>query len=462
MQTETNRFQPASPRPDRPGITAEEISGFVQMRSDGITRIDRRIYTDSEIFELEMEHIWERVWIFVAHESQLSRPGDYVTASIGRQPVFAMRSKAGEIGVFLNACPHRGAMVCRLVRGNARIIACPYHGWTFNTDGSLIAPKEESVGAYPETFDKKELGLKRVSRVENYRGFIFASLDPDIAPLSDYLGDAKVFIDMFVDQGDSMEIIKGVCSYTYDGNWKLQAENGVDGYHPSTVHWNFIATQQHRAKMDAQGEQTKGMNPVTDPTKVKGGYFDFGRGNTMIWGDWTNPQDRFNYHRREQFAQRMGRLRADWVIDRLRNLLLYPSVFLMDQQSSQIRVIQPISVNKTKVTVYGIAPVGETGEERRKRIRYYEDFFNASGMATPDDLSEFDSSQIGFRARSISQSDFSRGAAHQVSGPNQEATNLGINPLSSGSWIGDEGIYLGQYSYWRDLMLRGMERSEHV
>jgi len=461
MQSETSRFDPAVSRLERPAITAEEVSNLIQMRADGITRIDRRIYLDPAIFELEMEYIWERVWVFVAHESQLSRPGDYVTSSIGRQPIFAMRSKAGEIGVFLNACPHRGAMVCRLMRGNARIIACPYHGWTFNTDGSLIAPKEESVGAYPQAFDKKELGLKRVARVENYRGFIFACLDPDIAPLSDYLGDAKVFIDMFVDQGDTMEIIKGVCSYTYDGNWKLQAENGVDGYHPSTVHWNFMATQQNRAKMDAQGEKTKGMNPVTDPTKVKGGYFDFGRGNTMIWGDWTNPQDRFNFHRREQFAQRMGRLRADWVIDRLRNLLLYPSVFLMDQQSSQIRVIQPISVNKTRVTVYGIGPVGETGEERRKRIRYYEDFFNASGMATPDDLSEFDSSQIGFRARSIPQSDFSRGAAHQVSGPNQEAINLGINPLSSGSWIGDEGIYLGQYVYWRELLLRGMERSSH-
>ena len=133
----------------------------------------------------------------------------------------------------------------------------------------------------------------------------------------------------------------------------------------------------------------------------------------------------------------------------------------MDQQSSQIRVIQPISVNKTKVTVYGLAPVGETGEERRQQIRYYEDFFNASGMATPDDLSEFNASQIGFRARALPQSDFSRGAAHQISGPNQEAINLGINPLSSGSWIGDEGISLGQYGYWRELLLRGMERSAH-
>ena len=461
MQIEKIRHQ-VNQRDGRQALTAEDLTGCIRFGTDGITRIDRRIYSDPEIFELEMKHIWERVWIFVAHESQLLRPGDYITTTLGRQPVFAMRSKAGEIGVFLNACPHRGAMLCRLMHGNARILACPYHGWTFNTDGSLIAPKEESVGAYPEAFDRKELGLKRVPRVENYRGFIFASLNPEIMPLADYLGDAKVFIDMFVDQGEAIELIKGVCSYSYDGNWKLQAENGVDGYHPSTVHWNFIATQQHRAKMDAKGDKTKGMNPVTDPNKVKGGYFDFGRGHTMIWGDWTNPHDRFNFHRREEFAGRMGELRADWVIDRLRNLLIYPSVFLMDQQSSQIRVIHPISVNKTKVTVYGLAPVGETQEERRKRIRYYEDFFNASGMATPDDLSEFEASQTGFRARAMPRSDFSRGAAHQVAGPNEEATRLGINPVSSGSWIADEGIYIGQYRCWLELMTRGLETGAHV
>jgi benzoate/toluate 1,2-dioxygenase alpha subunit len=82
-------------------------------------------------------------------------------------------------------------------------------------------------------------------------------------------------------------------------------------------------------------------------------------------------------------------------------------------------------------------------------------------MATPDDLSEFDASQVGFRARALPRSDFSRGATHQVLGPNEEASKLGINPVSSGSWIGDEGIYLGQYNYWLELMKRGIESDSH-
>ena len=263
---------------------------------------------------------------------------------------------------------------------------------------------------------------------------------------------------MLADQGPSLEILEGVCSYVYKGNWKLQAENGVDGYHPSTVHWNFIATQKHRAKTDAAGDKVIGMNPMT----AAGGYFDFGHGHTMIWGDWTNPEDRFNYSRHGEFAERMGKLRADWVVGRLRNLLLYPSVFLMDQQSSQIRVIQPLAVDRTKVTIFGVAPSGETPAERTQRIRYYEDFFNASGMATPDDLSEFNASQMGFQGRALGESDLSRGAKQRITGPNQYAKDLGINPRSSGARIDDEGIYLGQFEYWLQLLIRGLARDEHV
>jgi len=447
---------------DRQVISEQSLKALVTLDRSGRSQVHRSVYTDPAIFELEMQHIWERVWVYIGHESQLTKPGDYITGSIGRQPIFAIRDKLAGIGVFVNACSHRGAMLCRFTRGNARILACPYHGWTFGTDGHLIAPKEESTGAYPDSFDKQSLGLKHVPRVESYKGFIFASFDADIEPLDKYLGDATCFIDMLVGQGPSLEILKGVCSYVYKGNWKLQAENGVDGYHPSTVHWNFIATQKNRAKADSTGDKVKGMNPVTDASKVEGGYFDFGHGHTMIWGDWTNPEDRFNYSRHGEFAARMGKLRADWVVGRLRNLLLYPSVFLMDQQSSQIRVIQPIAVDRTKVTVFCVAPTGETPAERRQRIRYYEDFFNASGMATPDDLSEFNASQKGFEGRALCESDFSRGAKHQISGPNQHARDLGIHPQSSGSWIGDEGIFIGQYDYWLELLTRGLARVDHV
>src|SRR6185437_4439616 len=96
-----------------------------------------RVYTDPQIFEMEMSRIFERVWIFMAHESQIPNPGDFVTSKIGRQPVIVTRDSAGKINVLFNRCPHRGSIVCREETGNTGKFACPYHGWTFRTDGSL-------------------------------------------------------------------------------------------------------------------------------------------------------------------------------------------------------------------------------------------------------------------------------------------------------------------------------------
>ncbi len=440
-------------------LSAGVLRDCLRVSEDGLARLDRRVYTDPEIFELEMKWIWERQWVFVTHESQLPGPGHYVTAQIGRQPVVAMKNKAGEIGVFINACTHRGTKLCRLTKGHAKLISCPYHGWTYDTGGKLIALKEEAHGAYPPSFDKQALGLARVPCVESYRGFLFASLNPEAPPLREHLGDAVVFIDLLVDQAEhGWELLKGNCSYTYAGNWKLQAENGVDSYHATTVHANFSETMAHRRRNGSERGKTMELDHV--PVASDGGFFDLGHGHVMIWRDWTNPQDRFNYAERAGIARRMGELRMKWAVTRLRNVLIYPNLLLMDQMSTQVRTIQPISVNKTKVTGYALAPIGEPREQRRHRLRVYEDFFNPSGMATPDDLSEFQFSQQGFQGRTLRWSDLSRGAMHQVAGGNRFAEELGIRPKASGAWIEDEGIFVGKYRYWLELMVRGLEEEE--
>jgi len=150
-----------------------------------------------------------------------------------------------------------------------------------------------------------------------------------------------------------------------------------------------------------------------------------------------------------------GELRAKWMVGYLRNLLLYPNVFLMDQMSTQIRVFRPITVNKTQVTTYCFAPKSEPAESRRTRIRQYEDFFNASGMATPDDLAAFNQSQQGFEGRRARWSDMSRGAANYISGPDQYAQELGLNPVGSGAQLEDEGIMVAQHRRWLQLMEQG-------
>jgi benzoate/toluate 1,2-dioxygenase alpha subunit len=435
-----------------------ELEPYLQVGANGIRRLRRDIYTDPEIFELEMKYIWERSWVYVGHESQLPSRGSFLTATIGRQPVFVIRARDG-LRVFINACRHRGAMLCRESKGKKRSLVCNYHGWTYSPEGGLIGIKDEALGAYGESFKKEDYGLTPVPTVDSYRGFIFASLDPSAPPLAEHLGEAKVFIDIFVDQSDNgMEILRGISTYAYRGNWKVQLENGVDGYHATTVHWNFAETQRRRASLGKAAEAglNSAMNIVSPGDSVEGGFYDFGRGHTMIWGDWSNPEARFNAPLTPQLAHKMGPVRAKWATGRLRNLLVYPSVFIMDQMSSQIRLIRPVAVDKTEVITFGIGPAGEDPEQRRLRIRFYEDFMNASGMATPDDLAEFRCCQVGYQGTASRWTDMTRGVAHEVAGPDARARELGIHPEASGTWIDDEGVFIAQYRYWAELMSRGM------
>lgn len=330
-----------------------------------------------------MKHIFEGNWLYLAHESQIPQKNDYITLQMGRQPVFIARNKDGVLNAFLNACSHRGAMLCRHKRGNKSSYTCPFHGWTFNNSGKLLKVKDPGNAGYPASFNcEGSHDLTKVARFESYRGFLFGSLNADVVPLAEHLGESAKIIDMIVDQSpDGLEVLRGSSSYIYEGNWKLTAENGADGYHVSSVHWNYAATQNQRKE-----RQCGDTNPTMSAggwAKSGGGFYSFDKGHMLLWTRWANPQDRPLYERRDELVNDFGQARADWMIGNSRNLCLYPNVYLMDQFSSQIRIARPISVNQTEITIYCIAPVGESAEARSRRIRQYEDFFNVSGMATP-------------------------------------------------------------------------------
>ena len=423
---------------------------------EGVLRVDRSIFTDEDLFELEIERIWEKVWLFLGHEGLIPDPNDYFTTYMGRQPVVVTRDAQGNVNTFINACTHRGSMLVRHERGNSADFTCGFHGWCFSTSGDLMSVTKESVGGYPDQFDRENYGLTRV-RTENYRGFIFATLNDEAESLDDYLKDAKVMIDLLADQGgdEGFEVLKGISTYTFDANWKLQAENGVDGYHVHQGHLNFALTTKNREKIRAeQAGITKSMDVGGLGGKnLEGGFFDFGNGHTMLWGDWPNDGDRRpNYHMKAEWSEKFGAQRAQWMISRLRNLLLYPNVFIMDQMSTQIRVFRPLAANKTEVTVYSIAPKNESQEMRTHRIRQYEDFFNATGMATPDDLAEFNYCQKGYAGRKSRWNDLTRGVKYFTSGSNKHAESLGLNLRSSGGRLEDEGIFVAQHQRWLDLM----------
>ena len=180
-----------------------------------------------------------------------------------------------------------------------------------------------------------------------------------------------------------------------------------------------------------------------------------------MWSQYANYKERPNYELRDRYEKEYGPIKAEWMNGRLRNMLLFPNVFLMDQTSTQLRVIRPIAVDQTEITTYCIAPVGESERARALRIRQYEDFFNATGMATPDDLTEFQNSQIGFGRGSGHFNDMSRGAKRWVRGDNgigEGLDDLGAVMTSSG--IADEGLYVAIHEEWVSRMKAAVEAEE--
>ena len=431
-------------------------TAVVENPEQGVFRCRRDIFTDADLFDLEMTHIFEGNWVFLAHESQIPEPNDYFTTWIGRQPVVVTRDKGGELHAVINACAHRGATLCRRKHGNKGSFTCPFHGWTFSNTGKLLKVKDGKTGDYPESFNTEgSHDLTRVARFETYRGFLFGSVNPDVKPLEEHLGSTRVIIDQIVDQAaEGLEVLRGNSTYVYDGNWKLQMENGADGYHVSAVHWNYAATMGHR-NYEAEGTRTVDANGWS---KSVGGVYGFDNGHVLLWTDTLNPEVRPVYAHREELEQRLGKARADLIVGQTRNLGLYPNVYLMDQFSTQIRVIRPISVGQTEISIYCFAPKGEAAEERALRIRQYEDFFNVSGMGTPDDLEEFRACQTAYSGAGALWNDLSRGAVHWVEGADENAKAMGLEPLISGNRSEDEGLFVRQHEYWAQTLIAALDR----
>lgn len=438
-------------------VTPEYLDSLVvHDRENGLFRHNRESFTNEELFELEMKYIFENNWVYLAHESQIPNINDYYTTSIGRQSVVITRDKTGELHGLINSCTHKGAQLCRYKKGNKSSFTCPFHGWTFNNAGKLLKVKDSRTGGYPEQFNcDGSHDLVKVARFESYKGFLFGSLNPEVLSLEEYLDEAKVIIDQIVDQApEGLEILNGTSSYIYNGNWKLQMENGADGYHVSSVHWNYVATMGRR---DYAKESTKAVD-ANGWSKSVAGVYGFKHGHILLWTNKLNPEVSPIYQQKERLIEEFGEDKAGFMVNMTRNLGIYPNVFFMDQFSTQIRVIKPISVNETEVTIHCFAPKGESAEERATRIRQYEDFFNVTGMGTPDDLEEFRSCQIAYQSTELKYNDMSRGANHWIYGQDEQAKAMNIHPIISGIKSEDEGLFITQHEYWKDSLKEGIAK----
>jgi len=202
--------------------------------------IDRRIFSDDEIFERELELIFARAWHFLCHETQIPKAGDFFETPVGRDNVLTVRQKDGSIKGLLNTCMHRGNAVCRAEEGNTKAFMCTYHGWSYDLAGNLIGvPDADRL--YKGSIDKSQHGLRQVAQIANYHGFVFGTMDPTAPPLEEFLGaTGRLGLDLAASR--DIEVIPGVQKFVIDCNWKLAVDNLFDWYHPQVTHMSAAAS----------------------------------------------------------------------------------------------------------------------------------------------------------------------------------------------------------------------------
>lgn len=351
------------------------------------------LYTDSRIFQLELEKIWFRTWVYVGHESEIPEPNDYVMKSIGPEPIIMARDREGNVRLLHNRCPHRGNRVVVADHGNARSFTCPYHGWTFSNDGALRGWPFPS--GY-EGVDRGRYGLGKVARVASYRGFVFGSLAAEGPSLQEHLGAAAKAIDDLCDTSPEGEVqlAAGFLKHKVKSNWKFLVENETDGYHPSFVHASVFEVTQSRI-----GELYSAESEAVSR--------DFGNGHTEIdlrpefrkrdiplsW--FGTSEDRLpDYAARMRQAYGNERARSI-MIDGTPHIMIYPNLFIAE---IQIFVIQPLAVDETVQHVTALQFKGTPDLNRRLRQQTMGSV-GPAGFLLADDAEMYERTQMGVRMR---------------------------------------------------------------
>jgi phenylpropionate dioxygenase-like ring-hydroxylating dioxygenase large terminal subunit len=400
-------------------------SELVQEKADDF-RVHTRAYTDPAIYDAEMQRIFEKTWVYVGHTSELQKPGDFKTANVGRNPVIVSHARDGKIHVLLNACRHRGNAVCRESRGSARSFRCPYHGWVYSDSGDLLAVTQPR--GYPAGFAAELGGLQKL-RTAVYRGLIFASMIDDVPSIEEHLGDARKYVDLWADLSPGAEFtLAHPHQYGYQGNWKFQAENAIDGWHARFVHESAFETIAEFG------------GPPPTSRSVRGSTRGFDNGIGIL--ERPGIHQGLSPEQGQAYRQELLRLHSPERVDliwNIRHIFLFPNLFLFD---NLIRVIEPVACDRTNVTSYPLLLPGVSEELNRVRLMEGQTRLGTAGMVGLDDLEMFASNQTGMRSARMQWIVLSHGMAQD-------------RPCEGTEWVGDDTSELPQraiYRQWAKLM----------
>ena len=343
-----------------------------------------------------MEQIFSRAWLFLCHESQIRRPGDFFQAVMGRDNVLVVRQRDGSVRALLNTCAHRGNAVCRAEEGNAKNFLCTYHGWSYSIDGQLQGVPGHRRFYQPD-FDKKRYGLQPVAKVASYRGFVFGTHDSTAPELTDFLGaTGRLGLDLLASRGD-MEVVPGIQKFVVDCNWKFAVDNVFDWYHPQVTHASAYQKGVLRDRrggglageaIDTTGVQMQsGVDLDVPVSRVTGVSFDqlvvLGEYGHAISGPTAdspgNAELGRSWRERPEAREQLGPV----GIEVAGHPGIFPTTWVTTTCQLSLRI--PRSPDQTEIWWFTFVDRSAPPEVRRERIRTATRIFGPGGLLEQDD-----------------------------------------------------------------------------
>ncbi|MGC2414223.1 MAG: aromatic ring-hydroxylating dioxygenase subunit alpha [Stellaceae bacterium] len=421
-------------------------------------RISREIFVNEEIYAEEQEKIFARSWLFIGHESQIPNPGDYFVSRMGEESVLLTRDRAGEVHVFLNSCRHRGMKVCRYDDGNTTVFTCPYHGWSYGTDGKLVGVPFFR-GAYHSTLDRAQWGLVEVAQIARHKGAVWATWDPSAPAFLEYLGDFTPYLDQTLDSWDGSEggteILGGVQKWLVPCNWKFPAENfSGDSYH------NISHRSVDLVGVGPSGSGRRDMPELQLARKLHIAIPDRGHQTTAyllpravaVPPGYQQSSVVSDYFRHCEDVRRQKR--GEW--GRLITLVgeVFPSTAYLARQPRTIAVWHPKGAHQTEVWRWYLVDRNAPAEVKTFLREYYMRYSGPGGMTEQDDMENWNYAHAASRgtiARRFPYS-YEQGLGTEVENYEWEGFRLPGTVVDLTKAISSEHNLRNLYRRWAEFM----------
>jgi len=418
--------------------------------------VHRDVYVSEEVFQLEMEHMFPNSWVYVGHDSQVPNAGDYFGTTVGTQPVLLVRHTDGKVHVLHNRCPHKGTRITSETCGNTgKFFRCPYHAWSFKTDGSLLAiPLKKG---YENTgFEQSHAapGMAPVRHVKNYRGFVFAKINDGGLDFEEFFGDSLSSLDNMIDRSPvgQLKVAGGVLRYMHNCNWKMLVENQTDTCHPMVAHESSAGTAIEVWKKAPPGTRKPMAVEIIAPFMSPYEFFenmgiriwDNGHGHTgvhhSIHSDYSAIPGYF-----EKMTAAYGEDRAKAILGENRHNTVYFPNIMIKGPIQLLRHFKPIAANKTLVESWTFQLV-DAPDMLLERTLMYNRLINApTSIVGHDDLEMYERAQEGLHSNGNEWVNLQR----LYSPGEAEQTNVAINGTS-------EWPMRHQFRAWSKFMTMGM------